>query len=605
MKKEISMLKQKGLWVLWILSGLFLLPLTSAGQIARITPAQPEWGDTIRVTYNPKAEGAAFLPGENVFAVFYISLENGVDQKWVKMEKTGEMFFCEIPVEKGIAFLSIYFITLENWDRKAILSAKIDREEGVPARGANQQMMISSSPDSYMNYFRKERALYPDNFAVFRDKWFLQGAFDKTNLLSTVEKEIPTLEKHLSEPTDALLFSLSYGYLLMGREPEARKLLRTLVDNFPQSYYTGFAISNYDYQVFSKGIKGEGPEEVKKMKKQLLTGSPLSRFAREQIAYFVSDEDVPFDVFRSVCEPWMKEEQDNPLPYSILAEVYDKKTEEHGRAIQFLDKAIALLLEGKLRLYRDVSGSLTQRYLPLWHQKRAEIHLRMGDLAKALVDVKTAQALEKEARPVYFETEGRIWQKLGLYEKAENAWLEAFRLGSKEAENSLEEIYQKRNRSEEGFNMYLSQALERQKSAASEEKELAPDFDVKNLEGKPLNLSALRGKVVVLNFWFVGCAPCRVEMPGLNTLTEEFEDEDVVFVAFALDDAEALKAFLKEKEFTYQIVPNSGKIAAHYGVKVYPTHVIINKKGEKEFMLTGGSEDRHKQLRPLIKNLLH
>jgi peroxiredoxin len=465
--------------------------------------------------------------------------------------------------------------------------------------------MISSSPDEYMDYFRKERELYPDNFAVFRDKWFLQDNFDKANLLSTVEKDMATLEKYLFKPTDELLYSLSHGYLLMDREAEARKMLRILMDKYPQSFYTGYAISNYDYQTFSKGIKGEGPEEVKTMKKRLFAENPLSWFAREQILYFVSDEDVSLGVIHSVCEPWIEEEQNNPLPYYILAEAFDKKTSEHEKAIQLLDSAIALLLKGNLRLHNDISGFRTQRYLPGWHQKRAEIHLHNGNLAKALADIKTAQALEEEARPDYFETEGTIWHKLGLYGKSEQAWLEASRLGSKEAENSLREIYRIRNESMEGFEDYLSQALEKQKAAATEEKKLAPDFDVKDLEGKILKLSALKGKVVVLNFWFVGCAPCRVEMPGLNMLTEEFKDEDVVFIAFALDNAEALKEFLKVKKFTYQIIAGASKVAVLYGVKVYPTHILINKKGEMEFTLIGGSEDRHEQLRPLIKNLLH
>jgi peroxiredoxin len=557
------------------------------------------------VTYDPNAEGALFLPGDDVYAVFHISLENGADQKWVKMKKTGDAFFGEIPVEEGMAYLNVYLITLENWDNKALLSSKIYRKEGIPARGANQHQIISSSPDEYMDCFRKERELYPDNFAVFKDKWFLLGAFDKANLLSTVEKDMVDLEKNLSEPSDELLCSLSHGYMFMDREQEARKMLRILMEKYPQSFYTGYAIRNYDYQAFSKRIKGDGPAEVKTMKKKLFTENPLSWFAREQIAYFVSDEDVSFDVIRSVCDPWMKEERDNPLPYSVLAEAYAKKTDEYEKAIQFLDKAIAFLLQGKLRLYNDVSGFMTQRNLPGWYQKRAEIHLSKGNLDKALADIKTAQVLEKEARPEYFETEGTIWQNLGLYERAEKAWLEASRLGSQEAEHSLKEIYQKRNESTEGFEKYLSQALEKQKPAGSEDKKPAPDFEVKTLEGKVLKLSSLKGKAVVLNFWFVGCAPCRVEMPGLNTLTEEFKDEDVVFIAFALDNAEALQEFLKEKEFTYQIIPDGGKIVSLYGVKVFPTHVLINKKGEIEFTLTGGSEDRHEQLRPLIKNLLH
>ncbi len=52
---------------------------------------------------------------------------------------------------------------------------------------------------------------------------------------------------------------------------------------------------------------------------------------------------------------------------------------------------------------------------------------------------------------------------------------------------------------------------------------------------------------MVLNFWFIGCAPCRVEMPGLNQLVSEFKGKDVVFIAFATDAAEDLQTFLKEK----------------------------------------------------------
>jgi len=591
-------------YLLLLLAGLFLSPVPGQAQIAKMTPQQPKWGDTVRITYDFKAEGAAFLPGDEVYAILHITLGKGAVQKWIKMRKTGDVFSGEIPVEKGMAYLSAYFITLENWDRKASLSAAVNREEGIPARGANQQMMISSSPEEYLEYFKKERDLYPDNFAVFRDKWFIQGAFDKANLFATVEKELAVLGKNLSDPSDELLYSLSYGHLLLGQEPEARSIIRMLAEKYPQSFYTAYAISSYEYQVFSQGIKGEGPEEVKRMKKKILIENPRTRLAREQILYFTGDEDVSLDMIHSICEPWIEEEKENPLPYFVFADAYAKKKAEYRRAIQYLDKAIALLLQGKFRLYGDIPGTRTQLYLPHWHIERAKIHLRMGDPARALADIKTAQAFQKEARPESFEIEGTIWQKLGLYGKAENAWLEASRLGSKKAENSLKEIYQKRTRRTDGFEAYISRAREKQKPAGPEDKKPAPDFDVKTLEGESLKLSALKGKVIVLNFWFIGCAPCRVEMPGLNTLTEEFRDQDVVFIAFALDNAEALGKFLEEKEFKYRIVPAASKIAGLFSVKIFPSHILINKKGEIEFMLTGGAEDRHEQLRPLIENLL-
>jgi peroxiredoxin len=583
--------------------GLIFLPPVCQGQIAKMTPEQPKWGDTVRVTYDPAAEGAAFLPGDEVFAIFHIRQEKGADQKWMKMEKTGEVFSCGIPISEGMGFLRVYFVNKEDWDQKATLSSMVYREDGLPARGANQEMMVQAAKE-YQDYFQKERELYPDNYAVFREKWFLQGALDKKNLLPSLEKDMEILKNEVNEETDEWLFTVSYGLLLLDDEQGARKLLRRLVQEYPQSFYTGYALGNYEYQAFSKQIKGEGPEEVKKMKKELLTASPSSSFSREQILYFVGQKDVSLEAVRLVCDPWIEEEKDNPLPYYILSEAYAGKTDEIARSLQLLDKALGLLLQGKFRLYGDVSGFRTQYYLPLFFKKRAEIHLRMEDWANALCDIKTAQALEKEAKPEYFETEGAIWQKLGLNRRAEEALLEASELGSKDAESTLKEIYRLRHEGFEGFDAYFSAALEKKKSAKSGEKEMAPEFDIETLEGKKLGLSGLRGKVVVLNFWFIGCAPCRVEMPSLNILTEEFKDKDVVFIAFALDGAEALKDFLREKEFDYQIVPDASKISTLYGVKVYPTHFIINKEGQIEFMLTGGSPDRHEQLRPLIENLL-
>ncbi len=588
---------------LLLIIGLILSPLVCRGQIAKLTPEKPKWGDTVRVTYDPAAEGAAFLPGDEIFAIYHIFHEKGADQKWMKMDKTGGEFSCGIPISKGTGFLRVYFVNKEDWDQKAMLSSMVYREDGLPARGANQEMMVQAAKE-YQDYFQRERELYPDNYAVFREKWFLQGALDKKNLLPSLKKDMEILKNEVTEETDEWLFAVSYGLLLLDDELGARKLLRRLVQEHPESFYTKYALTNYDYQVFSKQIKGEGPEEVKKMKKELLTASPLSSFSREQILYFVGEEDVILETVHLVCDPWIEEEKDNPLPYYILSEAYAGKADKLARCLQLLNKALGLLLQGKFRLYGDVSGFRTQRYLPLFFQKRAEIHIKMEDWANALSDIKTAQALEKEAKSEYFETEGAIWQKLGFNQKAEEVWFEASQLGSKEAEKAIKEIYSLRHEGLEGFEAYFSAALKKKESAKSEDKPMAPDFDVQTLEGQQVATSNLRGKVMVLNFWFIGCAPCRVEMPGLNTLTEEFKDKDVIFIAFALDGAEALKDFLKEKRFDYQIVADSSKIASLYGVKVFPTHFIINQKGQIEFMLTGGSPERHEQLRPLIENLL-
>lgn len=118
----------------------------------------------------------------------------------------------------------------------------------------------------------------------------------------------------------------------------------------------------------------------------------------------------------------------------------------------------------------------------------------------------------------------------------------------------------------------------------NEEKAVAPPFSLTSLNGKKFELAALRGKVVVLNFWFTGCKPCVAEFSHLNALVNEFKKKGVVFIAPTLDNRVTLEAFLKEHKFKYHIVPNAGGlIASTYsdgsGSIVFPTHIVIDKEG--------------------------
>ena len=83
-----------------------------------------------------------------------------------------------------------------------------------------------------------------------------------------------------------------------------------------------------------------------------------------------------------------------------------------------------------------------------------------------------------------------------------------------------------------------------------------------------------------------------------------YDQQQVVFIAFALDDKESLSQFLVESPFNYQIIPDAFEQADAYQVQGYPTHIILDKKGNIRSTLTGGSADRHKQIQPLIDRLL-
>ena len=132
----------------------------------------------------------------------------------------------------------------------------------------------------------------------------------------------------------------------------------------------------------------------------------------------------------------------------------------------------------------------------------------------------------------------------------------------------------------------------------------APAFTATSLDGQTIDTTALAGKVVVLKFWYVACGPCRVEIPHLNRLVEEFAGKPVVFLGLALDAPDKLRLFLKEMPFAYTIVPNAESIFERFGVTLCPTHVVIDRQGTIVHFARGGSPQTADVLRSAIKAAL-
>ena len=107
----------------------------------------------------------------------------------------------------------------------------------------------------------------------------------------------------------------------------------------------------------------------------------------------------------------------------------------------------------------------------------------------------------------------------------------------------------------------------------------APDFELSDMEGKQWSLRKLRGKVVVLNFWFTSCAPCIQEMPELNKLTEAYSPNEVVFLALTFNDEKKVDTFLTRRKFDFVILPNSREVDQQYNVHSWPTSMVIDKVG--------------------------
>ena len=132
----------------------------------------------------------------------------------------------------------------------------------------------------------------------------------------------------------------------------------------------------------------------------------------------------------------------------------------------------------------------------------------------------------------------------------------------------------------------------------------AKGFKTTDMDGNSVNLSDMKGSVVAVNFWFIGCKPCIMEMPELNDMVKKFDGENVKFIAVALDSKGSLRAFEEKREFNYNIVPDGRSVAQLYNIQGYPTHCIIDQDGKIQYFKSAYSPQTAHELESTIERLL-
>ena len=132
----------------------------------------------------------------------------------------------------------------------------------------------------------------------------------------------------------------------------------------------------------------------------------------------------------------------------------------------------------------------------------------------------------------------------------------------------------------------------------------AKPFSVTDMKGKKHSLDKLKGKIVVVNFWFMECKPCRMEIPELNKVVDKYKGKDVVFLGMSTNSKTQLEKFLEKNEFRYNIVPDSTAVAGTYGVTGFPTHMIIGRDSKITYFSAGYGPGTIEKLDKQIESLL-
>jgi peroxiredoxin len=137
--------------------------------------------------------------------------------------------------------------------------------------------------------------------------------------------------------------------------------------------------------------------------------------------------------------------------------------------------------------------------------------------------------------------------------------------------------------------------------------QLAPGFSAQDLTGQTVNLTGYRGqKVVLIDFWATWCGPCRMAMPGLQSLQDEFGERGLEILSVnQRESAEQVGDFIRRKGYGFHVLLDpDAAVAAKYFVRGIPTLLLVDKKGVVRWIRVGyspGDSDLRRVLEGLIK----
>lgn len=565
----------------------YLCVFAKAQQIS-VSNSEPTWGSKITVYYQPDST-SQFKLGDEVY-MRWMSIKEDDSQlnDLVKMKEEAGRFAAELEIQEGHAAYSMQFQSGNTFDRAANLAVQTSDPNGQYYRNA-YLLQLMQNPETY----QKELENFPDNFTVYQTRWQLLGYTAKDSAAQIIQRELKELDVQGIQNA-AYFFAKAAGHAQLGNWKVARQAIVDLMEKFPQSALIEDAYSWFQYQTFSQSA----PDTILLSKvRDFIQEHPKSSIAKAQMRMFYKDNEVlNKEALAAAAKYWITQAPNDPMLYYHLARASEKKEVIN----QLLAEASSKLLDPFLMMKFYHSWSVD---IPYYMMQMMEVY-KNNDNPKAAWEI--IQLIEENTSSLgvdHFKQKAELLTSLEQTDAAIEAYLIAADQGDQESKIQAKALFEQHGKEgETDFEIYADALLRR--LFYEEKVEPAAPFSVTDIDGNTYSLEELKGKVVVLNFWFIGCAPCRIEIPGLNEMLEHYDKEQVVFIAFALDGKEDLKKFLAESPFNYQIIPEAFAQAESYKVQGYPTHVILDKRGNVRSTLTGGSADRHKQIQPLIDRLL-
>ena len=137
-------------------------------------------------------------------------------------------------------------------------------------------------------------------------------------------------------------------------------------------------------------------------------------------------------------------------------------------------------------------------------------------------------------------------------------------------------------------------------------KPAAPPIDLMTTDGASLSLQALRGKVVLVNFWATWCEPCIREMPSLQRLRDQLHADGFEVLAVNYQEGPArINGFIEKMKLTLPIVRDTdGSVARAWGARIFPANYLVDRAGNIRHAMDGAADWTSPSLVSTIRTLL-
>jgi peroxiredoxin len=135
----------------------------------------------------------------------------------------------------------------------------------------------------------------------------------------------------------------------------------------------------------------------------------------------------------------------------------------------------------------------------------------------------------------------------------------------------------------------------------------APNFQLRDMNGRMVALSDLRGKVVLLNFWATWCGPCRVEMPAMERLYRAYDRKDFEILAVSTDaqGVAVTRPFQQENQLTFPILHDADfRVGLSYGARTLPMTFMVDRDGIVRHHIFGARDWEAREAHQLIEMLM-